>query len=238
MRRLLDLLFSLSGMVIAFPFFLLLMLVVRLGSKGPIFYRQIRVGRYGRDFRLMKFRTMYVDADKKGLLTVGGNDARITPSGVFLRNYKLDELPQLGNVVRGKMSLVGPRPEVRKYVDMYTDFQKSVLNVRPGITDLASMFLSDENALLARSKTPERFYIEVIMPVKIRINQVYIKKESTQKYLLAIWWTILKIVGMYPRRLKAFQNTLHEWIDAKLALETEQLPTQQYEPATSPQSHK
>jgi len=188
--RLLDILFSFVGLVLLSPLLLLIALWVKSDSRGPVFFRQIRVGRYGKDFQLFKFRSMRVDADKAGLLTVGGRDPRITGAGYFLRKYKLDELPQLLNVLFGDMSVVGPRPEVRKYVNLYTPEQRQILNVRPGITDMASIEFRNENEILAQSIDPEQTYIQDIMPQKIRLNQVFIKNPTIFNYLRIIFRTV------------------------------------------------
>jgi lipopolysaccharide/colanic/teichoic acid biosynthesis glycosyltransferase len=161
-------------------------------SAGPIFYIQKRVGLNGKEFNLFKFRSMRVNADKLGLLTVGGRDSRITNSGYILRKYKLDELPQLLNVLKGEMSLVGPRPEVRKYVDLYTSDQRQVLQVRPGITDEASIKYKNENDLLAISENPEKTYIEEIMPAKLELNKKFIQNPSLVNYFSIISRTIFK----------------------------------------------
>ncbi len=163
-------------------------------SGFPIFYLQTRVGRNGRDFKLFKFRTMHANADKKGLLTVGGRDPRVTSIGYYLRKFKLDELPQLFNVLFGTMSLVGPRPEVRKYVDLYTNEQQKVLAVRPGITDFASLEFINENDLLAKSANPEQTYINDIMPAKLTLNAKYIEQHGLLVDFKIIVNTILKIV--------------------------------------------
>lgn len=160
----------------------------------PLFYLQTRVGKNGTDFKLFKFRTMHLDADKNGLLTVGGRDPRVTGIGYYLRKYKLDELPQLFNVLFGTMSLVGPRPEVRKYVDLYNKEQQTVLSVKPGITDFASIEFINENDLLAKSLNPEETYINAIMPVKLALNLKYIAKQSFLVDVKIIINTILKIV--------------------------------------------
>ena len=165
---------------------------VKFDSAGPIFYIQKRVGLNGNDFNLFKFRSMRVNADKLGLLTVGGRDPRITNSGYIIRKYKLDELPQLFNVLKGEMSLVGPRPEVRKYVDLYTSDQRQVLQVRPGITDEASIKYKNENDLLAISENPEKTYIEEIMPAKLELNKKYIQNPSMVNYFSIILRTIFK----------------------------------------------
>lgn len=194
MIRFLDIIASLLGLVILSPLFLIVAIWIKLDDrKGPVFYRQTRVGKGNVDFQLYKFRSMYVDADKKGLITVGGRDPRITPSGYYIRKYKLDELPQLINILKGDMSVVGPRPEVRKYVDMYTEEQKRVLEVRPGLSDYASIEYLDENALLALSTDPDKTYIEEIMPAKIRLNMRYINKPTLKHYLNIILITFLGI---------------------------------------------
>ncbi|MEE1203359.1 MAG: sugar transferase, partial [Bacteroidales bacterium] len=158
MKRLFDVVCSFFGLLVLSPLFVFLSLWVGLGSKGGVFYKQKRVGRFNKDFTLYKFRSMRVGSDKKGLLTIGGKDSRVTKAGFFIRKYKLDELPQLLNVLKGDMSFVGPRPEVRKYVDMYTERQLKVLDVRPGITDLASIKYRNENDLLATADNPEQYY--------------------------------------------------------------------------------
>jgi lipopolysaccharide/colanic/teichoic acid biosynthesis glycosyltransferase len=193
MKRLFDILFSIIGICLLFPVFIIISIGV-LFSKGPIFYSQIRVGKNNSDFKLLKFRTMRTGSDKKGLLTVGGKDPRITPIGYYLRKYKLDELPQLFNVLIGEMSLVGPRPEVRKYVDMYSEAQKNVLTVRPGITDYASIMFRNENELLAKASEPEKYYIEEIMPEKLRINLEYINNNHLFKDVVIIFQTFWAIV--------------------------------------------
>lgn len=192
--RFFDFVLSLVGLVILAPVFIVLAVWIKIDSVGPVFYKQIRVGQNGKDFGLFKFRSMVVDADKKGLITVGGRDPRITRSGYFIRKYKLDELPQLINVLVGDMSLVGPRPEVRKYVELYDDEQNKVLSVKPGITDYASIEYMDENEILGKSKDPEKTYIEEIMPEKIKYNMKYIKNRSLIEYFKIIFLTVLKII--------------------------------------------
>lgn len=183
------------GLLALSPLFLVLAVWIKSDSAGPVFYRQVRVGRYNRDFRLFKFRSMRVGSDKKGLITVGGRDPRVTRSGYFIRKYKLDELPQLINVLLGDMSLVGPRPEVRKYVEMYTPEQLHVLDVRPGITDMASIRYRNENELLAEAEDPEAFYIKVVMPDKLKINLEYVAKHSFGFDMKLIFKTIREIVA-------------------------------------------
>lgn len=193
MKRLFDIIASLLGLIVLSPFFLIVSIWISLDSRGGIFYRQTRVGKNNIDFRLWKFRSMRPDSDKKGLLTVGGRDPRITRSGYFLRKTKMDELPQLINVLVGDMSFVGPRPEVRKYVDLYTTEQKKVLNVRPGITDLASLEYFEESELLAKSSDPEKTYIEEIMPAKLKLNLQYISKANLGTDIGMIFRTIGRI---------------------------------------------
>ena len=192
--RFFDFILSLVGLVVLAPIFIILAIWIKIDSKGPIFYKQVRVGQNGIDFGLFKFRSMIVDADKNGLITVGGQDPRITRSGYFIRKYKLDELPQLINILLGDMSLVGPRPEVRKYVELYTDEQQKVLSVKPGITDYASIEYMDENELLGKSNDPEKTYIEEIMPEKIKYNMKYIQNKNLFEYFKIILLTVSKIV--------------------------------------------
>lgn len=194
MTRLFDILFAGIGLIVLSPLLAVLYLLVCIESPGGGFYRQKRVGKNGKDFWLYKFRSMRKGADKKGLITVGGHDSRITHTGYFIRKYKLDELPQLFNVLRGDMSLVGPRPEVRKYVDMYTSEQRKVLSVRPGITDYASIEYADENVILGQSANPDKTYIEQIMPDKIRLNMKYIANQSIGEYFKIIFLTFKKII--------------------------------------------
>lgn len=193
MTRFFDIIFSLLGILVLWPVFLIIYIWIRLESRGSGFYVQQRVGKDCRPFGLYKFRTMRVGADKSGELTIG-DDNRITRSGRFLRKYKIDELPQLFNVLKGEMSLVGPRPEVERYVKLYSDEQKLVLNVRPGITDYASIQYADENTILGQAEDPEREYIEHIMPDKIRINMQYINNHTLKEYFKIILLTVHKIV--------------------------------------------
>lgn len=167
---------------------------IKIDSEGPVFYRQVRVGKGNRDFRLFKFRSMRVGSDRKGLITVGGRDPRVTRSGYYIRKYKIDELPQLINVFTGDMSLVGPRPEVRKYVDLYTPEQMHVLDVRPGITDPASIRYRNENELLAQVEDPDRYYVEVIMQDKLQLNLEYVEKQSFRFDLQLIFKTFSEII--------------------------------------------
>lgn len=194
MKRFFDILGSLLGLIVLSPLFLILIIWIKLDSSGAAFYFQTRVGKDGRDFNLYKFRSMRIGSDQKGLITVGDKDPRITKVGYFIRKYKLDELPQLFNVLIGDMSFVGPRPEVRKYVDMYTDEQKEVLSIRPGITDYASIEYVDENTILGIAADPDKVYIDQIMPDKIRYNMRYIQNYSLKEYFKIIFLTLLKIV--------------------------------------------
>jgi lipopolysaccharide/colanic/teichoic acid biosynthesis glycosyltransferase len=195
LKRIFDIVCSLIGIVILSPFFILISILIIIDSRGGIFYQQIRVGENNHDFSLLKFRTMQTDADKRGLLTVGSRDSRVTRIGYYLRKYKLDELPQLFNVFFGSMSLVGPRPEVRKYVSLYNDEQKKVLNVKPGITDYASIEYSNENEILAKAENPEQTYIIEIMPHKLSLNLKYINEKSFRTDLTIIFKTIAKIAS-------------------------------------------
>ena len=194
MIRFFDFLFSLLGLIVLSPVFLLISLCIVLDSRGGVFYRQSRVGKDGKDFKLYKFRSMRTGADKRGLITVGEKDSRITRVGYFLRKYKLDELPQLINVLKGEMSLVGPRPEVRKYVDLYTPEQRKVLSVVPGITDYASIEYVDENRILGGAADPDKVYVEEILPDKIRYNMKYIENRSLKEYFKIIFLTFYSIV--------------------------------------------
>ena len=194
-KRLFDIVFSGFGLIFLFPFFLVLALLIVIDSKGGVFYRQVRVGKNGVDFKLFKFRSMKTGADKKGLLTVGGRDPRITKIGYFIRKYKVDELSQLINVLIGDMSLVGPRPEVRKYVDLYTVEQLKVLSVKPGITDNASIAYFNENELLGKSSNPEETYIKEIMPVKLLLNLKYVNTFTVLSDIKIIVNTLKKIVN-------------------------------------------
>ena len=190
-----DVVMSGLGLLVLSPLFAVVAVWIKLDSPGPVFYRQIRVGRNNRDFRLFKFRSMRVGSDSKGLITVGGHDPRVTRSGYFIRKYKLDELPQLINVLIGDMSLVGPRPEVRKYVDMYTPEQLHVLDVRPGITSLASIRYRNENELLDRAEDPDRCYVEEVMPDKLRIDLEYVADRSFAYDLKLIFRTFWEVVS-------------------------------------------
>ena len=193
LKRIVDFSVSLVAAMILFPFFLLVCLWVRLDSSGPSFYLQERVGRGGKMFKLIKFRTMHPNADKLTAITVGKRDPRITRAGYFLRTYKLDEMPQLINVLKGEMSLVGPRPELKKFVDLYNDEQRKVIQVKPGITDIASIKFRNENALLEGKSDPVEFYIHEIMPVKLDLNLKYIREQSLFLDIKILFQTLFSI---------------------------------------------
>lgn len=195
MKRLLDIIICFIASLLLAPVWIILPLLIVIDSTGNPFYVQKRVGKDNKDFNLLKFRTMYAGTDKKGLLTVGDNDRRITRIGYFLRKYKLDELPQLFNIIKGDMSIVGPRPEVRKYVQLYNEHQRNVLKVRPGLTDYASIEYIAESELLAQSENPEYTYIQDIMPKKIELNLKYIENQSLRLDFELIVKTLLKIIG-------------------------------------------
>lgn len=194
-KRGIDILFSLIGLICLFPFFIFISFFIFITSKGGVFFVQLRVGKNNKDFKLYKFRTMFLNSDKKGLLTVGNNDKRITKLGYYLRKNKLDEFPQLINVLNGTMSIVGPRPEVRKYVNLYNSEQKSILDVKPGITDFASLMYYNENEILANSVNPEQTYINEIMPIKLELNKQYINEMSLLTDLKIIFKTFIKLIN-------------------------------------------
>ena len=189
-----DIVISGCALAVIWPVLLLIALAIKIDDPGPVFYRQVRVGRNGKEFRIFKFRTMIVDADKKGLAITVGRDNRITRMGRLLRKTKLDELAQLINVFTGEMSFVGPRPEVPKYVNMYTPYQRQVLLVRPGITDYASIAYRNENDLLEGADDPERMYIDVIMPDKIELNMKYLREISPMADIKLIFSTIIAVI--------------------------------------------
>lgn len=195
MKRAFDIIASGLGLIVLSPLFLVLAIWIKLDSKGSVFYRQVRVGYKNKDFRIFKFRSMRVGSDKGSLVTIGGHDPRVTRSGYFIRKFKFDELPQLINVFLGDMSLVGPRPEVRHYVDYWTPEQMHVLDVRPGITDPASIKFRNENELMEQAEDPEKYYIEVIMQEKIKLYLEYVEKHSFFYDIALIFktfWVIVK----------------------------------------------
>ncbi|WP_160689407.1 sugar transferase [Clostridium sp. C2-6-12] len=193
-KRIFDLICSTLGLIVLSPVLIVIAIKIKAGSDGPVFFKQIRVGENGKEFEILKYRTMVVDAEKLGKQITVGNDNRITKIGAFLRKYKLDELPQLINVFKGDMSLVGPRPEVPRYVKLYNVEQKKVLEVKPGITDLASIRYRDENDLLGGVENPEEFYINTIMPDKLTLNLEYIRKNNIFFDIYIILKTIIKCI--------------------------------------------
>ena len=194
LKRIFDFVFSFCFLIILLPVFLIVAIAISLNSKGPVFYLQSRVGRDNVDFKIFKFRSMFIASDKNSLITIGNRDPRITTTGYFLRKYKIDELPQLINVLIGNMSFVGPRPEVRKFVELYNSEQLKVLKAKPGITDYASIEYSNENEILAASANPLTEYIEVVMPAKLQLNLKYIREQSFITDIRILWLTFLKIL--------------------------------------------
>ena len=194
LKRAMDIAISGAALCVLWPVLLLIALAIVIDDPGPVFYRQVRVGRGGKEFRIFKFRTMVVDADRKGLQITVGRDSRITRMGALLRKSKLDELAQLLNVFLGQMSFVGPRPEVPRYVAMYTPYQRQVLLVRPGITDYASIAYRNENDLLAGAEDPERMYVEEIMPAKLELNMKYLRRVSPLEDIRLIFMTIAAVI--------------------------------------------
>ena len=194
LKRLFDVVFSIIGLIIFSPLMLVFAFMIKIGDRGSIFYSGIRIGRYGKSFRIFKFRTMVANAEKMGGPSTANDDPRITKIGKFLRKYKLDELPQLINVLKGEMSFVGPRPEVQYYVDMFTEKEKDIFTVQPGITDWASLWNSDEGALLAGSADPEKTYMEKIRPEKLRLQLKYIEERSFWVDIKIIFKTITRVI--------------------------------------------
>ena len=194
MKRFADCIIAIIGLIVFSPLLIVIAILIKIDSKGHVFYRQVRVGRCNKDFKIFKFRTMITESDTKGLLTIGGKDVRITRVGYYLRKSKLDELPQLINVIYGDMSFVGPRPEVRFYVNLYREEQKKILKVRPGITDLASIEFRNENELLEDQENPNQYYIDVILPKKISINIKYLENRNLIKDFLVVLKTFKVIV--------------------------------------------
>jgi lipopolysaccharide/colanic/teichoic acid biosynthesis glycosyltransferase len=193
MKRVFDILFALIVLICFLPIGILLSLWILLESRGGVFFSQNRVGKDGVSFQLLKFRSMHVNAESLGRITIGSRDSRITKSGYYLRKYKLDEFPQFINVLKGEMSIVGPRPEVQEYVDLYAESQRKILQVKPGITDLASLAYFHENELLAKSGNPQQTYIQEVMPEKIRLNEKYLANPSLGQDLVIICKTFAKI---------------------------------------------
>lgn len=194
LKRLFDVVLSVIGILLLFPILLLISILIKLDSKGPILFIQGRVGKNNKDFNIFKFRTMSMQSDKKGLLTLGNNDSRITRMGYVLRRYKIDEFPQLINILKGDMSFVGPRPELRYYVNFYNDDDMKIFEVRPGITGLASLKYRNEVELLKAAKDPEAFFIKTIIPDKLKYNKTYISKQNFFFDLKLILLTIFKVI--------------------------------------------
>lgn len=195
MKRAFDLIIAIVVLIVFLPLFLIVGMLIMMESKGGIFFKQKRIGKDLIPFNILKFRTMYVNAEAKGKLTVGSKDSRITKIGFWIRKYKIDELPQFINVAKGEMSIVGPRPEVSKYVNLYSNIQKKVLSIKPGITDYASLKYFEENKLLGESLNPEETYVKEIMPEKLKINLEYLEKNSFKNDLIIIWKTFLRIIS-------------------------------------------
>lgn len=195
LKRIIDIVLSIIGIVVMAIPMIIIAIAIKLNSKGPVLFRQERVGKNFQHFKINKFRTMVTDAEKKGMQITVGKDNRITSVGNFLRKSKLDEFPQLFNVLFGEMSFVGPRPEVPKYVELYDEYQKNVLKVKPGITDLASIEYRDESTVLAQSDDPEKAYIEEVLPTKLKLNMKYIKNMSVFYDFYLIMKTLLRIIS-------------------------------------------
>jgi lipopolysaccharide/colanic/teichoic acid biosynthesis glycosyltransferase len=206
MIRFFDLLLSVTVIILLSPLIILVAIWVTLDSPGGPFFLQWRVGLKGREFRIIKFRTMYSDTGNGSSLTIGDSDLRITNAGQFLRRYKLDELPQLFNIIIGDMSLVGPRPELRKYVTLYNTQQLKTLEIRPGLTDIASIIFSDENKLLGTALNPESVYINKIIPLKIRLNNIYRINHSIRAYFLILGWTVLHLLHISISRIQQLEK--------------------------------
>ena len=205
-KRGFDVLLSFVGVLLISPFLLLIAILIKLASPGPVLYRGVRVGQYGKLFCILKFRSMIVDAERRGGSATAGDDPRLTPIGKFLRRYKLDELPQLFNVLKGEMSFVGPRPEVQKYVDRYSEADKAILQLRPGITDWASIWNSNEAAVLEGSSDPEKSYEELILPTKIALQHKYLQDHACSTDVKILFHTFAKLVqeDWVPKELESY----------------------------------
>ena len=206
LKTLFDKIFSLVGIFILAPLFLALSILIKSEDRGPVFYRGIRVGRYGSPFRVFKFRTMVLNAENQGASSTSDDDPRITRIGKCLRKYKLDELPQLINVLRGDMSIVGPRPEVKKFTDLFSEEEKAILSVRPGITDWASIWNSDEGSVLAGADDPDQAYFELIRPTKIKLQLKYIRESSLMTDLKIILLTLLALLRPQSPAIKELRT--------------------------------
>jgi lipopolysaccharide/colanic/teichoic acid biosynthesis glycosyltransferase len=212
MIRFFDIVFSFLAIIILSPLIMLIAIWIPLESDGGALFRQWRIGKNGKPFRIWKFRTMHTKADVIRAITIGTNDNRITRAGLLLRKYKLDELPQLYNVLTGSMSLVGPRPELQQFVNGYTEHQLEILSIRPGITDLASLIFSDENHLLSTVHNPELFYEKKVIPLKLRLNRIYVFNHSAGVYCCFIYWSILHLLHIPCTRLQQLENNCKEWM--------------------------
>jgi len=210
-KRLLDIVISFLSLVILFPLFVVIAVLVMLTSPGGVFFRGVRVGQYGKPFRIYKFRSMVKDAEGNGKWNVGNNDERITPIGKFLRITKIDELPQLINVLKGDMSLVGPRPELQIYVDMYTEEEKKILDLKPGITDWASLANFDQYRIFTRAKDPDEAYLKYIRPLKLKLQLYYRYNNSMLIDLKIILWTIYKVIFRSKRLPKEIEAIVAEY---------------------------
>lgn len=195
LKRGFDFIFALLGLILIFPVLIIIAILIKLDSKGPILFVQERVGQHNKTFNIYKFRTMYVKSQKKGLLTIGDNDARVTKVGYFLRKYKIDEFPQLLNIIKGDMSFVGPRPELRYYVNFYSPEDLIIFKLKPGITGLASLEYRNEVELLKKADDPERYFINTIIPDKLRYNKLYLKKRNFFFDLKLILKTIYRVIA-------------------------------------------
>lgn len=195
MKRIFDLFVSITILLFFLPFGIIISIMIVVGSRGGIFYRQQRVGKNGVEFGLLKFRTMKPNSDKLGQLTVGMRDPRITKIGYFLRKTKMDEFPQFFNVISGEMSIVGPRPEVQEYVDLYSEVQRRILSIKPGITDYASLEYFEENRILGESENPRETYIHEIMPAKLLLNEKYLANPTVGHDIQIMWKTFRKMIG-------------------------------------------
>ena len=211
MKRAFDFVASLIGFIILSPLFLILSIIIVLDSKGGVFFRGVRVGQYGKDFRIFKFRSMKPDCEGKGKWNVGDKDDRITRVGHFLRKSKLDELPQLLNVIKGDMSLVGPRPELRYYVDMYTDVEKPILDLKPGITDWASMTNFEQFKGFTEASDPDMYYLETVRPLKLKLQLYYRYHHSFLEDIKCIFWTVYKVITHSQRLPKDVQEIVDEY---------------------------
>lgn len=211
MKRLLDIILSLLGLLLLWPLLLVIAILIVLDSKGGVFFRGVRVGQHGRDFRIFKFRSMLPDCEGKGKWNVGDHDDRITRVGHFLRKSKLDELPQLFNVLLGDMSLVGPRPELRVYTDMYTDEEARILDLKPGITDWASITNFDQFIGFTQAADPDDYYLRCVRPLKLRLQLHYRRHHSLTQDVRCLFWTVYKLIARSQKLPRDIQNIVDDW---------------------------